>query len=122
MTTMRTPLRRLLPIIFVAAAVALGSPAIASAEWDIEKYDECMKEPHLDHSYHHENCCIESGGEFIDWVCVAPAAEAQGEGTPTPKPPKAGIPTALVQPPDVGTSPAPKLGVPIVPVLPTMVG
>ena len=101
MTTMATPLRRLLPAAFVAAAVALGTPAIASAVWDIEKYDDCIQnttKPTV-------QCCLESGGvpnrDASD--CMAPPAEMQGS-TETPKPPRKFVVPIVpgVQPPIVG--------------------
>jgi hypothetical protein len=106
MTTMPKPLRQLLPAAVLAAGVTLGAlaqAAPASATWDIEAYDECMKKPHLDHSNHDVTCCIESGGiPTLGFGCRAPEPEAQG-ATETAPPPKAGIPTALVQPPTVGS-------------------
>src|SRR6185312_7634877 len=53
----------------LAGAIALGvstfgHPAIASAEWDIEKYDNCMAQPHVEDPHHpyHADCCVASGG------------------------------------------------------------
>lgn len=107
MTTFCPHWPRLVPAALFSAAVTLGTvgyPAIASATWDIEAYDDCMIISH-DVAF----CCDISGGVvFTDKKsgnisCGTPAA-AQGEPG-TSKPPKAGIPTALVQPPDVGTPP-----------------
>ena len=120
-------MKRAISAIF-AAAVGLGSnlfgnPAIAGAAppWDIEAYDNCMKKTIRDP----DQCCTDSGGVpgrdgQGNPMCSAPWPEAQGAGTEQ-APPKAGIPTASVQPPTVG-SPPPKPIVPSVPVQPPTAG
>jgi hypothetical protein len=104
MTTIATRLRRLVPVGLFSVAVALGIaayPAIASATWDIEYYDNCIKtttKPTV-------QCCLESGGvpnrDASD--CMAPPLDMQGS-TQTPIPPrKSVVPTVPgVQPPMVG--------------------
>jgi hypothetical protein len=104
MTTMATPLRRLLPAAFVAATVALGTPATASATWDIELYDDCMYLPTSGHAGDVAYCCVYSGGELSGGKCVAPASDEFQGPTETPIPPrKFVVPTVPgVQPPIVG--------------------
>lgn len=48
----------------VLGVSTFGHPAIASAEWDIEKYDNCMAQPHVEDPHHpyHADCCVASGG------------------------------------------------------------
>jgi hypothetical protein len=130
MTTITTPLRRLLPAAFLAAAVALGGPAVASAVWDIEKYDECMKGRDPNDLWEQKYCCANSGGKWIDtsddgWIfggtCVAPPA---GEGGGTAPPPKAGDSAVPIDNPPVNPGPGTPLRtfVPTVPVLPAAIG
>jgi hypothetical protein len=122
MTTMPTRLRQLLPAVFVTAAVAvaLGCPATAGAAWDIEEYDNCIRDLSRDGDLSRadqEGCCLSSGGNWVagDFgygYCVAPPA---GEGGGAAPPPKAGLPTVPVQPPLVG-DPTTLVIVPTVPV------
>jgi hypothetical protein len=106
-------LRRLLPAALFAAAVALASstlgyPAIANAVWDVEKYDRCVAdlvEPGADIAVQitiERYCCEQSGGLWNGNQVACQAPPAQGAGTDTSPPPKAGIPTVPVQPPIVG--------------------
>jgi hypothetical protein len=96
--------RRILPAAVVASGLVLGlSPAVATAEWDIEAYDNCMKQPHgpatgnvWEEQYRY-NCCVDSGGQWSDaqQKCVAPPMNAQEPGSATssrPLPPGAVIP------------------------------
>lgn len=68
---------------------AVGLPAVASADWDIEAYDNCL----ADSAEHGEpdfaNCCLNSGGvwKIDEQKCVAPAANSgvnQGGATQQP--------------------------------------
>jgi hypothetical protein len=77
-------LRRILPAALFGAAVALGGstlgyPAIASATWDIEKYDECVGEITHDEDFTDalHFCCYRSGGVWNADIqeCQAPPAE-----------------------------------------------
>jgi len=106
MITMPTPLRRLATVALISTAVGLGGslyPAIASAEWDIELYDDCMAGNWGSIGY----CCEISGG-WLDWgpaipTCRAPAPEAQGsDETSNPRPPKVFVPKVPVQPTMLG--------------------
>ena len=101
MTTFRPHWRRLVPAALFSAAVAIGtvgSPAIASATWDIEVYDACIKGG----GSSPPACCLVSIGS--NGVCHAPAPEAQGSTeTKHPRPPRSVV-------------------IPTVPVLPRMVG
>lgn len=130
MTAMLRPLRRLLPAAAVAAAIALGGPAIASAAWDIEKYDECMKGRDPNSLSEQRYCCANSGGKWVDtsddgWIfggsCVAPPL---GEDAGTAPPPKAGDPSLPIDNPPVNPGPAAALKsfVPTVSVLPPPIG
>jgi hypothetical protein len=118
MTTIDSPAipvrwRRLLPAAIFAAAVALGSPAIASAkpntgEWDIGTYDECLAA-----GGDTANCCVTSGGVWNgafgkpQFTCVAPAGGAPvGEAGPpaeeaerAPGEPAFQLPATEFQPP-----------------------
>ena len=79
--------RRLLPAIVFAAAVVfgmIGYPAVAGAEWDIEKYDNCVHKigPMVDGVTREglvAKCCNESGGvwQAAGAKCVAPPAKAR---------------------------------------------
>ena len=70
----------------VLAAAAIGlSGAIASAEWDIGKYDDCMRATIRDEG----ECCVSSGGIIGPggYGCRAPAALAQVTESPDAPPP-----------------------------------
>ncbi|HZQ30436.1 MAG TPA: hypothetical protein VFB19_01720 [Mycobacterium sp.] len=61
--------RRLARAALLAGMIALGAntlghSGIASAEWDIEAYDNCMAQPHIEDPHHpyHAVCCVSSGG------------------------------------------------------------
>jgi hypothetical protein len=121
MNTISQTRRRLATAALVSAGVALSGAvyaAIASATWDIEAYDECLKTNHSSNAEY--QCCLASGGEWdggpnfntIVGTCRAPAPEAQGP-TETATPPKVPVPTVTgVQPPIVPTPKPPKAGVP----------
>ncbi len=93
-TTVTAPRDRLLTRAIFAGAIALttsavGFPAIAKADWDIEKYDNCL----ADSAEHGEpdfaGCCLDSGGvwKIDEQKCVAPAANSgvnQGGSTQPP--------------------------------------
>jgi len=65
----------------LAAAIIGVTTAIASAEWDIDKYDTCMGKT-IRNPY---SCCVESGGEFDEnFGCVAPASMTQVPPEPVP--------------------------------------
>ena len=83
---------RIVAATVLAAAVALGSatlaePAIASAMpkgggdggWDIEYYDQCMREG----QWSPQQCCVQSGGQW------SPSFFHYGEGTCSSPPAKA---------------------------------
>lgn len=90
-------LRLLLPAALLAATAALGYPAIANGapgdpdhyrEWDIQKYDDCIRLGYPD-----VNCCIESGGDWRgsgagDGKCVAPPLKQDITPAPPPPPPE----------------------------------
>jgi hypothetical protein len=99
-------LPRLMYACVFTAAVALGCSAVANADWDIQKYDECMKQPHQENDEgYHAFCCIQSGGVWtMGQTCAAPV-NAQGPGeTPTsrPMPPPGAV---NLNPPTVATAP-----------------
>ena len=85
-----TSLRQLLPAALVAATAAfglsaVGSPVTASAapmEWDIERYDVCMKFGSFDDPSEKiawtRKCCRDSGGVWNDSLgkCQSPPANA----------------------------------------------
>jgi hypothetical protein len=85
-----TSLGQLLPAALLAATAALGqsgvgSIATASAapmEWDIERYDDCMKIGSLDDPSEKiawtRKCCLDSGGVWNDSLgkCQSPPANA----------------------------------------------
>jgi len=66
-----------------AIGLAVGSAAVASAEWDIEAYDKCMAKTVRDPI----SCCIDSGGlpGGPDWQsCGAPVENDAMTGQPAP--------------------------------------
>jgi hypothetical protein len=70
----------------VLAAAAIGlTAAIASAEWDIEAYDNCMRKTIREPT----ECCVSSGGYVGPGGqgCVAPPALAQVTEPPDAPPP-----------------------------------
>ncbi|HZQ32999.1 MAG TPA: hypothetical protein VFB19_14845 [Mycobacterium sp.] len=78
--------RRFARAALFAGAIALGAgvfghTAIASAEWDIEKYDKCMANPHTEDpgQTYHSLCCFASGGiwDADTNKCRAPADRIQ---------------------------------------------
>jgi hypothetical protein len=92
-------------IIVAAAALAgstIGSAAIASAvpEWDIESYDDCMKNSYPDPSEQlawTRKCCLDSGGVWNDSMgkCQSPPAQqAQRPGMVT----RPGVITQTLEP------------------------
>lgn len=92
----------------LAAALALGATATASAEpvWDLGEYDKCIENyqgPPEKFQEHEVTCCINSGGDWtIAQGCVAPIPQAQnvpGEPVPTTSPP------VLQNPPAGGGNP-----------------
>lgn len=104
-----TNLRQLLPAALLGVAVtlcggAISQPAIVSAapaddpEWDIEKYDQCMRI-----SYNRAQCCIESGGVMIPpnagGVCHAPPIGGAGPAGVLPGPPDQPAPPEVMQDP-----------------------
>ncbi|WP_123026158.1 hypothetical protein [Mycolicibacterium stellerae] len=74
------------------AAVALASPAVATAEpkeWDIGAYDQCKasypydRQDNIGRWYDHlKYCCIKTGGVWAGSKCVAPPKEQAEEWTP----------------------------------------
>jgi len=91
----------------VLAAAAIGlSGAIASAEWDIEKYEDCMET-----TTPVDICCVSSGGILGDdgYGCRAPAALAQVTETPT-APPQFGNGILATAATNAPVSPAPGRG------------
>jgi hypothetical protein len=81
----------------LALGLAIGSAAVATAEWDIESYDFCMShQPPTDAladeivSWFKE-CCEATGGVWSGTNCGAPPPEAAGR--PLPR-----IPTHVMQP------------------------
>lgn len=91
--------RWLVPATLLAASVALGGAAFgcpprssAEPEWDIGKYDDCIKLNSGNQGWA-KYCCLNSGGEWVDrkigrpGYCVAPASlqtDPQGPGQPPP--------------------------------------
>ena len=87
--------RRLARAALVAGAITLGASAfghtaIANAEWDIERYDNCVAAGTIDEP----ECCILSGGTSgNEGVCVAPPARIlQSRIQGVPLQPKLGQP------------------------------
>jgi hypothetical protein len=70
---------RFLAAATVAASIAIGSAAVATAApvWDIEHYDKCIK-----NGGHPHDCCINSDGIWNGEKCVAPLANQQGGQQP----------------------------------------
>lgn len=124
---------RLARIAVVAAVIALvgalcSVTATAAPVWDVEEYDYCMKQttsgvPTTDPVGQFEEadryCCDRSGGVHNGLTCVAPPAEAEQGVLP---PPKAGLPTVRVQPPNVAPPRAPVVVAPPVTTLPPAAG
>ncbi len=99
---------RLVPAALIAAAVAIGGstlihPAIGSAEWDIQAYDNCMDAGIMNDvenlKDHEQWCCLKSGGEWSRAAakCQAPPAANVPQSSPTTQPrvPVAPPPTVL---------------------------
>jgi hypothetical protein len=94
------------------AGIAIGSAAIATAasEWDIERYDDCMKaanklEPSEQIAWTRK-CCLDSGGVWNDSLgkCQSPPAQpAQWPGIVT----RPGVITQTLEPttPQVTSAP-----------------
>ena len=78
----------------LALGLAIGSAAVANAEWDIGAYDSCMKKTIRDAAW----CCLDSGGVVTDVNaqdgsgCAAPPAEQSRNPMPS------GPPTHTMQP------------------------
>jgi hypothetical protein len=97
--TLAANLRVRIPAALIVAAGALagstfGATAIASAapEWDIERYDDCMKGMNIPDPSEQiawtRKCCLDSGGVWNDSLgkCQSPPAQpAQGSGV-APRP------------------------------------
>jgi hypothetical protein len=103
MTTKAPTSRRLtryLAVPALALGLAIGSPAVANAVWDIGVYDRCTSRipDHVPvdstNDYYHE-CCLKSGGIWNDAIkgCVAPPVDSQGRN-PLPN----GAPTHVIEP------------------------
>jgi hypothetical protein len=98
-------LRRLTRAALFTAALGIGAsafvhPAIASAEWDIEKYDDCMN---YAHDVDAQGCCVYSGGVWTkDGRCVAPAAVSVIQGTTPTQPPRHPVVPVKVPPATLG--------------------
>ena len=85
--------RRLARAALVAGAITLGASAfghtaIASADWDIEKYDHCVIFDNISEA----QCCINSGGDPRPGGCVAPPARTLQSIQGVPLQPKLGQP------------------------------
>jgi hypothetical protein len=99
MTTKAATSRRLTRYVAgpaLALGLAIGSAALANAEWDIEEYDNCMR-----WSPNHVVCCLDSGGVWTgpnagEGKCVAPPPEAQSGRTPKPLPSE--VPDQVLEP------------------------
>ena len=93
--------RRLARAALVAGAITLGASAfghtaIASADWDIEKYDRCVAAG----TEIEVECCLDSGGYIGNgWVCVAPPARTLQSIQGVPLQPKLGQPGRPPMPP-----------------------
>ncbi|BBY43851.1 hypothetical protein MCEL_21460 [Mycolicibacterium celeriflavum] len=129
--TFPVALRRFVPAavcaVFIALPViALGYPATGSArpndgsspgEWDIEKYDVCLKTGKATSA-----CCEESGGVWNGtfgsprWTCVAPAAAPASQQPPAAEVPGREPPVVGQQQPGATFAPAPPFrGTPVDP-------
>ena len=109
------------PLPFLAAAVALGGPAVASAAqyWDIEKYDDCIAVGYgqgLDDDEweaYKARCCWASGGDWNTNTSGLPGScrrRGRGHHLGPGVPPEALAPTLDLAPPppsvrDLGLSP-----------------
>ncbi|MCV7154759.1 hypothetical protein [Mycolicibacterium pyrenivorans] len=89
----------------IAAAALCPGAAIASAEWDIDRYDVCMSRTIRDT----DGCCIVSGGDLgSDGVCRAPAANAAVQQEESASlPPQINVGTRPTMATDAPDSPAP---------------
>jgi hypothetical protein len=106
--TLSAQLRVRIPAAIIVAAGALagstiGSAAIASAapEWDIERYDDCMKGTNYPDPSEQlawtRKCCLDSGGVWNDSMgkCQSPPAQpAQRPGMVT----RPGVITQTLEP------------------------
>jgi hypothetical protein len=109
-------------LVIAAAAIALGSPAVATAEpkeWDIGTYDQCVRSfsddpnasaaTHQRWKDHMKMCCDKSGGVYQysgQGGCVAPPKE-QAEVWRPPGGLPAGTLTPIVDLPPGVITPAP---------------
>jgi hypothetical protein len=81
---MATTFSKTLAATFLVVAGMLGSAAVANAvpEWDIERYDDCMKGTDLDDPSEQlawtRKCCLDSGGVWNESLgkCQAPPANS----------------------------------------------
>jgi hypothetical protein len=90
-------------LVIAAAAIALASPAVATAEqkeWDIGGYDQCKasypydRQENIARWYDHlKYCCLKTGGVWEGSKCVAPPKEEAAEWTPP-----GGLPTGTLTP------------------------
>ncbi|MEO3756764.1 hypothetical protein ABGB19_00510 [Mycobacterium sp. B14F4] len=118
--------------VLAATVVLFGAvcPATATAEpvWDVEEYDYCMKQttvgvPTTDPVGQFEEadryCCDRSGGVHNGVTCVAQPAKSEQAVLP---PPRAGLPTVQVRPPNLAPPRAPVIVMPTVTMLPPSAG
>jgi hypothetical protein len=119
-------------VAIASGAITLGTPAAHAIPESTIKA-ECQKAggtytTGISSGFRFSKCCYTdiSGKKwcdrYLDGEYEGTDPAAQGEPGDTGTPPKAPVPTAPVQPPDVGTPPPPKPVVPIVPVLPPTAG
>jgi hypothetical protein len=94
-------LTRYLAVPALALGLALGSPAVANAVWDIGGYDRCMSQEPRNGTAEEilawwQGCCIYSGGVWRPGPgsagCYAPGVESQGRN------PMTSAPTHVIQP------------------------
>lgn len=96
----------------LALGLALGSPAVANAVWDIGGYDRCMSQEPRNGTAEEivawwRGCCIYSGGVWKPGPgsagCYAPGVESQGRNPLTSAPTHVMQPAPLPSPPgDIG--------------------
>ena len=106
--------RRLIAVIALASSASLGwcAPAFAAPEWDIERYDDCMKaaDDETDPSKKlawTRKCCLDSGGVWNDSLgsCQTPPAQpTQWRPGMAPRP---GMATQSIEPAAPGVTRVP---------------
>ena len=104
-TTQTTAMRRVVSAALLVGAIAIGASAfgqmaIAEAEFDVETYDNCMLQPHVEDSEetYHAACCLLAHGTWDQNTHKCAAIESDMNIQGIPLGPKLGAPRQSVPP------------------------